>query len=405
MGELNVNLVIRGKALIAGTGDGPVSPGLVAIAGNKIVYAGPASKAPPYADARVVDLPACTLVPGLIDMHVHPTYYWEEPDSVTYTLEEEASVLYSDVAIAMSAAGKLRQALESGVTTARDPGSVGTIMFDVRRAIAKRQIPGPRVYVAGRLIVPANGHCVYLPGFTNQANGPFDFRRAVREECSHGADFIKLANNGTDLTQEELNAAVDEAHRQGRKVTCHTGRPPAQRMAIDAGVDCFEHGAPTEEEIDLAVAKGILWIPTLGCGRDYARWIEEHLNDPNPILAARARSWAERKDRRDARRASVQYALKAGLKIGTGTDVWTNDPFAALPGEIRALVEHGASPMQAIQAATAWPAAGMGWADVGTLEAGKLADVVAVPGDPLTDIRVFEQPALVVQAGRIVKGG
>ncbi len=404
MNEPNVNLVIRGKALIDGTGAKPVSPGLVAIAGDRIIFAGAARQAPAYAGARIVDLPACTLVPGLIDMHVHPTYYWEEPDSITYTYEEEASVLYSDVAIAMSAARKLREALESGVTTARDPGSVGTIMFDVRRAIVKGQIPGPRMYVAGRLIVPANGHCVYLPNFTNQANGPFDFRRAVRDECSHGADFVKLANNGTDLTQEELNAAVDEAHRQGKKVTCHTGRPPAQRMAIDAGVDCFEHGAPTQEEIDLAVSKGILWIPTLGCGRDYRKWIEEHLNDPNPIFAARARGWAAHKDRRDARRDSLQYALKAGLKMGTGTDVWTNDPFAALPGEIRAFVEYGATPMQAIQAATSWPAAGMGWTDVGSLEAGKLADVVAVPGDPLTDIRAFERAALVVQGGRIVKG-
>ncbi len=407
MSEIHADLVIRAQALIDGTGAAPVAPGLVAVAGKKIVYAGSALQAPPFPAARAVDLPECTLLPGLIDMHVHPTYYWEEPDSFTYTYDEEASVLYSPVAIALAAAKKLREALEVGVTTARDTGSVEEIMFDVRRAIAKGQIPGPRMYVAGRLIVPANGHCHFLPGFTNQANGPYDFRRAVREEISRGADLIKLANNGTDLTQEELDAAVDEAHRQGKKVTCHckSGHPDPVPMALAAGVDCFEHGTPTVADIDLAVAKGVLWVLTLGVGRTPGKWSEQHLNDPNPILAARAQLATQQPDLTEARHASLAYALRAGLKMGIGTDVWTRDSFAVLPGAVRVATEYGASPMQAIQAATSWPAERMGWTDIGTLEAGKLADLIAVAGDPLADIRALERAVLVVKDGCVVKGG
>jgi len=417
MSEPEVNLIIRAGMLIDGLGGPPISPGLVAVAGNRIAFAGPAHEAPPSLGARTTpalqagafDLPNACLLPGLIDIHVHPTYYWEEPDSAAYTYEPENALVYSEVSIALLAAANLRRALLTGVTTARDTGAVNQVIFDVRRAVDKGLIPGPKLYAAGRLIVPTGGHVHYLSGLANQADGPDGFRRAVREELRAGADFIKLANNGTDLTQEELNAAVDEAHRQGKKVACHTSRPPSQRMAIDAGVDTFEHGTPTPEEIDLAAEKGITWTPTINITLAYLDLCERRLNAPGASARARAR-WRKEYDETvqylERKRASIAYALKAGLKLAAGTDSWMGGiRFGAIADEIRCLVDYGCTPLQALQAATLWPSQAMGWDEIGILAAGKQADLVAVAGDPLADIRAVDRVVLVVREGQVVTEG
>lgn len=401
-----VNLILRAKQLIDGLGGAPVSQGLVAIAGDKIVYAGAAAKAPGFSpDVQVLDLPDACLMPGLIDMHIHPTFFWEEPDSATYTYEPEGALVYSPVMIAMLAADNLKKALISGVTTARDTGSINDIMIDVKRAVQKGFVPGPKLYLSGRLIVPTGGHVHYLPGLANQADGPYGFRSAVRQEIRAGADFIKLANNRQDCTQEELSAAVDEAHRLGRKVACHTSSPPSQRMAIDSGVDTFEHGTLTHEEIDLAVEKGIAWTPTLNMTHEYLRWYERRMDHSDPMLAKIARQeYADTLQYIERKHASMEYALKVGLKIVAGTDSFIGGVrFGAMPDEIRWLVEYGCTPMQAIQAATLSAAQAMAWTDIGTLQPGKLADMIAVAGDPLVDIRTVDKVILVVREGKVVK--
>ena len=405
MSEENVNLIVRAKMLIDGTGAEPVSRGLVAMAGRRTVYAGPAAEAPNYPSARVIELPESTLLPGLIDMHVHPTFYWEESDLAPYTRDFVPALSYSQVDIALLAVANLRAALMAGVTTARDTATVDNIMFDVRRAIRKGRILGPKVYVAGRLVTATAGHCHFLPGLSNQADGPYDFRRAVREEVRAGADFVKIANNGAELTQEELNAAVDEAHRLGKKVVCHTIGAPAERMAIDAGVDTFEHGTPSKEELDLALEKGILWDPTLNMWEDNLISEERRRRHPDPLIARQAeKDYPETLAFMERLRESMAYAVKIGLKLGAGTDSFSPDiPFDSLADEIRRLVEYGCSPMQALQAATAWPAEAMGWDEIGSLEPGKLADLIAVAGDPLADIRVVKQVPLVVREGVVVK--
>jgi len=343
--ESDVNLVIRAKMLFDGRGGAPLSPGLVAIAGKKIVYAGAAQAAPPFPpDAQTLDLPEACLLPGLIDMHVHPTYYWEESDVGTYTYDPEHKQIYSPVAIALTAVARLTKALLSGVTTARDTGSAAAIMFDVKRAAQKKAFLSPRLAVAGRLITPTGGHCHYLPDFSNEADGPWGFRQAVREELRNGADFIKLANNGQDLTQEELNAAVDEAHRLNKKVACHTSRPPSQRMAIDAGVDTFEHGSPTEEEIDLAVERNITWDPTINISVEYYKSMDRERKSSNPAIAEYAeQEYARRAEYLEKKRDSIAYALKAGLKMVAGTDSWSAPivRFDAIADELRCLVEFG----------------------------------------------------------------
>ncbi len=401
-----VNLIIRAKMLIDGLGAPALQRGVVAIAGDKIVYVGKAAQAPEFnPHAQMIDLPNACLLPGLIDMHAHPSYYWDQPDNATYTYEAEGALVYSPLTIAMMATNKIRQALMTGITTLRDTGSVNDIMFEVRTAVRKGLIPGPRMFLCGKLITPTGGHVHYLGGLTNQADSPFGFRTAVREEIRAGADFIKLANDGQDCTQEEFDAAVDEAHRLGKKVAFHTSVPPSQRMAIDAGADTFEHGTPTQEEIDLALKKGIAWTPTLSMTHDYLKYYQDRLTHDNPRLAQFAKEqYGSTMQYIERKHASMEYALKVGMKILAGTDTFIQGiRFDALPDEIRWLTNYGATSMQAIQAATSWAAESMGWTDIGTLEPGKRADVIAVEGNPLTDIRAMDKAVLVIQEGKIVK--
>ena len=407
MAQEAVTLVIGGKALIDGTGGEVVAPGLVAVAGKRIAYAGPAAEAPEFPGARRIDLPEATLLPGLIDMHAHPSYYWEEPDAKTYSYAPDGDKAYTPITVALMACAYLRRALMSGVTTARDMGAVAGVMPEVRRAIEQGQVLGAKVYTAGRLITPTGGHCHYLPNFSNQADGAEGFRRAVREERRAGADFIKLAILGQEMRPEELAAAVDEAHRLGLRVACHTGEPPAQRMAIEAGVDTFEHRAPTREEIGLAAEAGVTWTPTVAVSVYYQGLHRKKLRSDDPAVVEKAeRELAESEAYLARKRESIGYAMEAGLALAAGTDAWTSawrDEAMAI--ELEALVDHGCTPMAALRAATGWAAAAMGWDEIGTLAAGKLADVVAVAGDPLGDMRVMRDVALVVREGVVVKGG
>jgi imidazolonepropionase-like amidohydrolase len=176
-------------------------------------------------------------------------------------------------------------------------------------------------------------------------------------------------------------------------------------MAIEAGVDTFEHGTPTPKEIDLAVEKGIAWTPTLNMTQEYLRWYKQRQNHSNPRLAQIAKQeYADTLQYVERKHASIEYALKAGLKLVAGTDSFMGDVrFDAISDEMRWLVEYGCAPMQAIQAATLWAAQSMGWTDIGALQPGKLADVIAVEGDPLADIRAADKAILVVREGKIVK--
>ena len=197
---------------------------------------------------------------------------------------------------------------------------------------------------------------------------------------------------------------MDEAHRLGLKVVCHTGEPPAQRLAIEAGVDTFEHRNPTREEIDLAVEKGITWTPTVTVGTYYNKLNQVKLESDDPeVVKTAEKELAESREYRARKRESIANALEAGLKLAAGSDCWTSAWRAeAIANELRDLVAFGCSPMQALQAATGWAAEAMGWDDIGTLAPEKLADLVAVNGDPLVDIEAMRKVALVLREGVVV---
>jgi imidazolonepropionase-like amidohydrolase len=283
---------------------------------------------------------------------------------------------------------------------------VAGVLPAVRHAIERGSLRGPRLTFAGRILIPTGGHLHYLAGLVNQADGPDGFRRAVRQEAAAGADLIKVANNAADLTPAELAAAVDEAHRLGLKVACHTADPPSWRMALEAGVDTIEHGAPGEREIEQALAQGVTWVPTLHITAAFLEHCDRRRRCANPLLSRQAEAhYAATAELQERRQAAVAYALRAGLRLAAGTDAWLEGvPFASLAAELRQLVGCGATPLQALQAATSWPARAMGWARLGTLESGAAADIVAVEGDPLADIRALEHVVLVVLEGKVAAG-
>ncbi len=177
-------------------------------------------------------------------------------------------------------------------------------------------------------------------------------------------------------------------------------------MAIEAGVDTFEHRTPTREEIDLAVEKGITWTPTVTVSTYYDKLNRAKLSSDDPEVVQKAeKELAESREYLEGKRQSITYAMEAGLKLAAGSDCWTSVWRAeAMANELCDLVAHGCSPMQALQAATGWAAEAMGWEEIGTLAPEKLADLVAVDGDPLVDIEAIRKVALVLREGVVVKG-
>jgi len=405
MVDVDATLVIRSGLLVDGRGGKPLEKALVAAAGKRLLYVGPESGAPAFRSARTLDLPGACLLPGLVDMHVHATFYWRESDFPPDLTARGVGSCYTPPLIALLAAKNLNETLMNGATTVRDTGCVDEIMFDVKRGLHRGLFAGSKVYVSGPLIVPTGGHAHGFPGLVREADGPIGFRKAVRQNVRAGADFIKLANDGQDLTQEELNAAVEEARRWGKKTAQHTGGPPALRMAIEAGVDTFEHQPPTGEEADRAAAQGMTWVPTLHSYHEYLNLFDDRRRHRQPEFAEQAeQDYSAFAGSVEQAHAGIGIALRAGLRIATGTDSWMPGvPFAAIANEICWLASSGCTAMQAIQAATASAAEAMGWNDIGTLEAGKAADVIAVPGDPLRDVSLIRQVMLVVCDGKVVK--
>ncbi|MFT4038049.1 MAG: amidohydrolase family protein [Thermomicrobiales bacterium] len=405
------------SAITALTGDGILDgagarlPGdwAVLVQGPAIIDVLPAGQIPDSAGR--VHLPGQTLLPGLIDTHVH-LLGQRSMDNATMTFIGEGLR-------AARATADLRRLLDAGITTVRDCGSYTALAM--KTAVEEGSIPGPRVVPCGRFIERTGGadDAPAMPLAWAQeagpwgprlADGPDDVRKAVREQLRAGAEWIKTCTTGAVTTQAlsrpdilewsdgEIAALVDEAHRLGVRVAVHAHANAGIAQALRAGADSIEHGTYLDDETARRMADSDVYlVPTLFVlDRIVARGAE--FGTPNWVLA-KAREVME------VRRASFEAALRHGVPIAMGTDIGGQDllPHGENAAELALLVAAGMTPEPAIVAATSGAARCLGLTDRGALQPGLRADIIAVPGDPLADITVTQQVSFVMQGGRVVR--
>jgi imidazolonepropionase-like amidohydrolase len=395
--------------LIDGTGRAPVERAFVAIEGERIVAAGPVGERDrglPHATR--LDYPGCTLLPGLVDSHVHLTF-----SAGAVPLKQLQAD--SDMRLALTGMANARAALQAGVTTVRDLGSRGRISLELRDAIAAGVVPGPRVLACGRPITSPRGHCHFLGGV---ARGVDAVSRLAAELLEEGADAIKVMGTGGNMTEgsdplaaqfsvAELREIVKVAGDAGRRVTVHARGVDGMRRAVEAGVQGIEHArmevAPGQWGFDDEVARamadqGITAAPTLAASfrasQAKAAGAKVGLREgmvPIPVRQQNARRLRER-----------------GVRVVVGTDAGAAlarfDEAAHL--EMELLVGAGWSPLDAIEAGTRGAAAAIGLLEeIGTIEPGKIADLVVVRGDPSRNISDIRHVEHIFQRGREVASG
>jgi imidazolonepropionase-like amidohydrolase len=396
-------VVIRAARLIDGRGGAVIAPATIVVRGNRIESIGGA----PPADAQTIDLGDMTLLPGLIDAHTHVLLQGD----VTSSDYDEQLFRESMPYRALRASRAVRIALDHGFTTLRDLETEGAMYtdVDVKRAINNGVIPGPRLFVSTRAMSVTGGYgpSGYSPEITHPmgvqiVDGVEGGRKAVREQIAHGADWIKVyadrsyfvqkdgnLSSTPTFTLEEMKAIVDEAHRLRHKVAAHAMARPGIENALLAGVDSIEHGISIDNDLlDMMVAKGVFLCPTLTV-TDY-------------VAPGRGGVWAKIPQ---YHRDTFQRAMRKGVKIAFGTDAG-GFPWDAVneAKEFEYETQYGMTPMQAIQTATRNAAELLGVGDqIGTVEAGKLADIVAVPGNPLNDITALERVGFVMRDGQVYK--
>ncbi|HET6502682.1 MAG TPA: amidohydrolase family protein [Amycolatopsis sp.] len=404
--------VIRADRLIDGTGATPVTDPVLVLDQGKVVgvFAGKAPDGLVPEGAEVIEAPGCTILPGLIDSHVHMNF----PGNgllLEEVMAEPEGVL---VATAALAAGK---ALAAGVTTVRDTGQLHSTVFEVRRALELGHGAGPRILACGQPITITGGHTWPMGG---EADGVEGVRKKVRSMCKLGADAIKVMASGggthntisylPSFSPAEMNAIADEAHRMGRKVTAHCLNARSIEIAVEAGVDQLEHvgflvDAAGHQVFDPAVADkiaeaGVAATSTLAVG-GYAVETMKAKPELTPAEQEFLDHWSMMLE---DNLNTFGRLHEAGVRIVAGTDAgWRFTPIDGLAEEIKLLARAGLSTMEAIVSATGTAAATLGTdEEFGTLRPGLAADVLVVGGDPLRDLSALRDVRLVLQGGQAV---
>lgn len=360
--------------------------------------------------ARTIDLTRSTVLPGLIDCHVHLTM----PALDESKAGKPARLTAADYMVA--GVVHARQTLEAGFTTVRDVGADSEAIFPLRDAIARDDVPGPRVLAAGRMVAGTGGHGD-IRGYpdvirdmlvgASTCDGPFDCRRAVRLQIAHGADVIKIATTGgggdaggnpdapPEMMPDEVQAVVQTAHALGRKVASHAHGTAGILLAIRSGVDSVEHGGfLNSEAISLMKAGNVTLVPTLSVLDRVAK----ELPTADPKDQPRMRAFLERMP------GNIAAAWRAGVRIAMGTDAGIT-PHGGNARELEWYVRIGMTPEAALQTATVNAAYLLGLDhEVGTIESGKAADIVATDTNPLTDISALRRISFVMKGGVVYRG-
>ena len=402
--------IVKAARLFDGKSDQVVSPGVVVVQDGKIIAAGSRVNEP--AGAEVIDLGDATLLPGFMDAHTHLTneatgdWKKDELDNFKKPIPQ----------LAIEATVYARRTLMAGFTTVRDLGASELLDVGLREAINEGVVPGPRMLVATHAISARGGHCDetagYRPGLLKEpgiedgvADGPDQIRAAVRYNAKHGADVIKVCASGgvlslTDkvdspqLTQAELDALVSEAPALGRRAAAHAHGAEAAKRAVRAGIDSIEHGSFVDDEgLDLMKQKGTYFVYTpVLC-------IKERLKK----AGAPANIIAKADAAVDAADSTVKRAIAKGVKLAFGSDAAVC-PHGAQVNQFANLVRLGMKPLAALRSATSVDARLFGLdATLGTLEPGKIADVIGVPGDPSRDVAVTEKVVFVMKDGTVYR--
>ncbi len=396
------SLVILGATVVDVNGGDPISNAAVVIENGRFTSVGPESSTNIPRQASVIRADGMWLVPGLMNMHVH--FGLVLPGAAGAALANETE---AELALRMAAAA--RATLQAGVTTVRLTGERGHVDFALKRAIERGEVRGPRMFSSGEMVQVTGGHGSAVGEAAN--DGPAEFREAVRLQIRAGASWIKLAISGgiatpggdiaaSFMTRDEMEAVTDIAHRHGVKVTAHSGSPTATIDAVEAGIDAIEHGYfLTEDVFRLMKAHGTWYVPTILVSQPATLPFFERIGSPqwylDRVAAVGRRHWE-----------ALRTAIDVGVPIALGTDQLPHEPNDGTIATVREAeydVAAGMTPLQALRAATIAPATMLGVAnDLGTIEPGKLADLIAVTNDPTQNVSALRDIRLVVKGGVVV---